>query len=91
MERLHLVAPHSAVHPPTPNQGFWLRLLAVLTARTGFTLRPFVAPPTDLPLSLLWESLVIATGLNPAVAHLCEHDVLYFRHRHTGSSNSLLP
>ena len=34
-----------------------------------------MAPPTNLPLSLLWESLVIAIGLNPAAAHLCERGV----------------
>ncbi|KAI9524588.1 hypothetical protein NQZ68_016597 [Dissostichus eleginoides] len=42
----------------------------------GFTLRLHVAPPPNLPLSLLWESLVIAIGLNPAVAHQCEHGIL---------------
>ena len=34
-----------------------------------------MAPPTNLPLSLLWESLVIAIGLNPAAAHLCERGI----------------
>lgn len=82
-------SPNSA--PPTPNLCFWLCSLAVLTASTGFTLSLCVAPPTNLPLSLLWESLVIAIGLNPTMAHLCEHGILYVRHRRTGSSNSLLP
>lgn len=71
--------------PPTPNLCFWLRSLAILTASSGFTLSLCVAPPTNLPLSLLWESLVIAIGLSPAVAHLCEHGILCVRHRHTDS------
>lgn len=65
--------------PPTPNLCFWLRSLAILTASTVFTLSLCVAPPTNLPLSLLWESLVIAIGHNPAPAHLCEHGILYVR------------
>lgn len=81
-------APNSP--PPTPSLCFWLRLLAILTASTGFTLSLCVAPPTNLPLSLPWESLVIAIGLNLAVAHLCEYGVLYVNHRHTASSDSLL-
>lgn len=58
--------------PPTPNLRFWLRSLAILTATTGFTSSLCVAPPTNLPLSLLRESFVIAIGFNVAAAHLCE-------------------
>lgn len=70
--------------PPTPNLCTWLCSLTVLTASSGFTLSLCVVPPTNLTLSLLWESLVIAIGLNPAVAHLCEHGILDVRDTHTG-------
>lgn len=62
--------------PPTPNLRFWLRSLAILTATTGFTSSLCVAPPTNLPLSLLREPFVIAIGFNVTAAHLCERDVL---------------
>ena len=62
--------------PPAPNLCFWLCSLAILTASTVFTLSLRAVPPTNLPLSLLWESLVIAIGLNLTVAHLCERGIL---------------
>lgn len=75
--------------PPTPNLCIWLCLLAILTASAGFTLSLCAAPPTNLPLSLLWESLVIAIGLDQAVPHLCEHGILYVSDTHTGFSQIL--
>lgn len=63
--------------PPVPNLRFWLCSLAVLTASTVFTLSLRAVPPTNLPLSLLWDSLVITIGLNLTVAHLCEHGILH--------------
>lgn len=35
-----------------------------------------VAPPTNLPLSLLRESFVIAIGFNVTAAHLCARSIL---------------
>lgn len=65
--------------PPTPNLCFWLRSLAILTASAGFTSSLCVAPPTNVPLSLLRESFVIAIRFNVTAAHLCERDVLGYR------------
>lgn len=69
--------------PPTLNLCFWLCLLAVQTARAGFTLSLCEAAPTNPPMSLLWEFLVMAVPHILTVAHLCDHSACQ-EHRYGG-------
>lgn len=94
---LWLLSKHPRL-PHAPTCTFKLHLLAILTARGDFTAGPRAAPPTNLPLSLLWESLVIAVGLNTWLPATCvnvafrqrQSRIVYCHNKNGSSSEALL-
>lgn len=73
--------------PPTPNLCFWLLSARYFDSYRRLHLQSVcAAPPTNLPLSLLRESFVIAIGFNTTAAHLCAREAFS-----DASSGAFLP